>query len=294
MSLSMRLAGLALRAVPRTFRTPEAVRRTAARRRRHSVPLTLRCLCRVREDDVAGFPVITLTPRRSSGRELVYLHGGAYVFPLREAHWWIISALIRRTGATVTVPLYGLAPEHSVAEALPFVDAVSKAVARRSPGAPLFLAGDSAGGGLALAHVIDRRNRRESQPEAVFLFAPWLDCTMSNPAIPPLVRQDPMLDVPGLIYCANLWARGRPLDSWQVSPINDTLKDLPPVCLFQGGRDILFPDAERLAAKAAATSSPVELHVAPDGFHVYVAATFTPESRRALARVAQRINDALQ
>ncbi|MBO0897003.1 MULTISPECIES: alpha/beta hydrolase fold domain-containing protein [Arthrobacter] len=290
MSLSMRLAGLALRAAPRAFRTPEVVRRTAARRRRPSVPLTLRRLCRVREEVVAGFPVMTLTPRKPSGRELIYLHGGAYVFPLREAHWWIITALIRRTGATVTVPLYGLAPWHSVAEALPFVEAVHRAVARRAAGARVFLAGDSAGGGLALAHVIDRRNRSESQPQAVFLFAPWVDCTMSNPGIPVLERRDPMLDIPGLVYCAQLWARGLPLDSWRVSPINDTLAGLAPVYLFQGGRDLLLPDAERFAVKAAAASSPVELQVAPDGFHVYVAATFTPEARAALDGVARVVN----
>ena len=290
MSLSMRLAVLALRAVPRSFRSPDTVRRTAARRRRPAVPFTLRRVCRVREDVVAGFPVITLTPKHPSGSELIYLHGGAYVFPLREAHWWLIRALIRRTGATVTVPLYGLAPQHSVAEALPFVDAVSTAVARRSPGAPVFLAGDSAGGGLALAHVMDRRNRGERRPQAVFLFAPWLDCTMSNPGIPPLERRDPMLDVPGLLYCADLWARGLLLDAWQVSPINDSLEDLPPMYVFQGGRDLLLPDAVRFAAKAAAASSPVELHVAPDGFHVYPAATFTPEARRALAHVARVIN----
>ncbi len=235
---------------------------------------------------MAGFPVITLTPKRPSGRELIYLHGGAYVFPLREAHWWLIAALIRRTGATVTVPLYGLAPEHSVAEALQFVDAVSAAVARRSPGAPVFLAGDSAGGGLALAHVIDRRNRGAEQPRAVFLFAPWVDCTMSNPGIPPLERRDPMLDIPGLLYCAQLWARNLPVASWQVSPINDSLEDLPPMHLFQGARDLLLPDAGRFAQKAAAAGSPVELQVAEDGFHVYVAATFTPEARQALAQVA--------
>lgn len=290
MSLSMTLAGLALRALPRAFRTPETVRRTAARRRRHSAPLSLRRLCRVHEETVAGFPVITLTPGKPSGRELIYLHGGAYVFPLREAHWWIISALIRRTGATVTVPLYGLAPWHSVAEALPFVDAVHQAVARRAPGGRVFVAGDSAGGGLALAHVMDRRDRGQSQPRSLFLFAPWVDCTMSNPGIAALDRQDPMLDVPGLVYCARLWARGLPLDSWQVSPISGTLAGLAPVHLFQGGRDLLLPDAKRFALKAAAASLPVELEVAPAGFHVYVAATFTPEARSALDRVAGVIN----
>lgn len=290
MSLSMTLTGLALRAAPRAFRSPEAVRRTAARRRRHSVPLPLRRLCRVHEETVAGFPVITLTPRKPSGRELMYLHGGAYVFPLREAHWWIIAALIRRTGATVTVPLYGLAPWHSVAEALPFVDAVHQAVARRAAGGRIFVAGDSAGGGLALAHVIDRRNRGQSQPRAIFLFAPWVDCTMSNPDIAPLEHLDPMLDVPGLVYCAQLWARGLPLDSWQVSPVNDSLAGLAPMHLFQGGRDLLLPDAERFAAKAAEASLPVELKIARGGFHVYVAATFTPEARSALGSVARVIN----
>lgn len=292
MSLRMKLVRLALSAAPRPFRTEEAVRRTAGRRRSPNVPLALRRRCRVGRNTVEGFPVITLTPRHPSGTglpsgaELMYLHGGAYVFPLRRPHWWIISAIIRRTGATVTVPLYGLAPQHSVAEALPFVDAVWEGIRRRSPGAPLFLAGDSAGGGLALAHLIDRRNRGKARPDAVFLVAPWVDCSMTNPAIERLQRHDPLLDVPGLLYAARLWADGLPLDSWRVSPVNDTLEDLPPILLFQGGSDLLLPDAERFAAKAAAAGTPVELQVAPDGFHVYVAAAFTPEAAGALDRIA--------
>lgn len=292
MSLRMKLVRLALRAGPRPFRTEEAVRRTAGRLRSPNVPLALRRRCRVERGTVEGFPVITLTPRHPSGAELMYLHGGAYVFPLRRPHWWIISAIIRRTGATVTVPLYGLAPQHSVAEALPFVDAVCDGIRRRSPGSPLFLAGDSAGGGLALAHLMDRRNRGTALPGAVFLFAPWVDCSMANPAIKGLQRHDPLLDVPGLRYAAGLWADGLPLDSWQVSPVNDTLDGLPPILLFQGGSDLLLPDSERFALKAAAAGTPVELQVVPDGFHVYAAAVFTPEAAAALDRIADVVKGA--
>lgn len=298
MSLRMKLVRLALYAAPRPFRTEEAVRRTAGRRRSPNVPLALRRRCRVAVTSVEGFPVITLTPRRPSrtdlpsGAELMYLHGGAYVFGLRRPHWWIISAIIRRTGVTVTVPLYGLAPQHSVAEALPFVNAVRDGIRRRSPGAPFFLAGDSAGGGLALAHLIDRRNRGEALPRAVFLIAPWVDCSMTNPAIEQLQRHDPLLDLPGLRYAARLWADGLPLDSWRVSPVNDTLEGLPPLLLFQGGSDLLLPDSERFAAKASAAGTPVELHVAPDGFHVYVAAAFTPEAAGALDRIADVVKGA--
>lgn len=290
MSLPMSLVRLALRAAPRPFRTPETVRRTAGRRSTPAVPATLRRLCTVQQETVLGLPVITLTPRQSSGSELLYLHGGAYVFPLRLPHWWIITAIIRRTGATVTVPLYGLAPEYSVGDALPFVDAVTERVRLRSPEAPVFLAGDSAGGGLALAHVMDRRNRGREQPDGVFLFAPWVDCSMSHPGIARLVGRDPLLDVPGLLYCAELWAHGRSLSSWQVSPIHDALTDLAPTWLYQGGADLLLPDAELFAAKAAAAGAPVELQVWPGGFHVFVAATFTPEARQALAHMAGIVN----
>ena len=292
MSLRMRIIRLVLRAGPKPFRSPEAVRRTAARRSFAEVPAALRRLCRVSVQTVNGFPVITLTPRHPSGVELMYLHGGAYVFPLRRAHWWIITAVIRRTGATVTVPLYGLAPGYCAEDALSFVEAAAKEIRMRAPGHPVFLAGDSAGGGLALAHVMDQRNQGNAQPDAVFLFAPWVDCSMSNPAIPRLEPDDPMLDVPGLLYSARLWARGLPLDSWKVSPINGALEGLAPLHLFQGGRDLLLADAEQFAAKAAAGSTPVELQIAPDGFHVYVAAAFTPEARLALERVAAVMNAA--
>lgn len=292
-----------LRLTPNTFTSAARVDAAVASRSRLSAPLTrsLRRRCRVTEEEVLGLPVLTLSPRtpRPGAPDLVYLHGGAYVFPLRRPHWWIIERLIALSGATVTVPFYPRAPEHSLSEALPFVDSVMTEVRRRARGREVFVAGDSAGGGLALAHTIARRDRGGDLPDGLLLFSPWLDATLSNPEVPALEKVDPTLDAPGLVHCARLWARGGDISGKLVSPIEDSLEGLPPTYVYQGDRDVLAADALRFAAKADRVArrrprlpdarpprSPVELRVYRGAFHVFVGATWTPESRRALRHAA--------
>ncbi|NQX36071.1 alpha/beta hydrolase [Herbiconiux sp. VKM Ac-2851] len=303
MSLSMLLTRSLLRLTPNRFRSAERIDAAIATRR-PPAPLTraLRRRCEVSEETVLGVPVLTLTPRRGrpGAPELVYLHGGAYVFPLQKAHWWIIDRLIVLSGVTVTVPLYPRAPEHSLSEALPFLDSVMVDVRRRAAGREVFVAGDSAGAGLALAHTIVRRDRGGELPDGLLLFSPWLDATMSNPAVPRLERLDPTLAAAGLVHCAELWTRGGDIAGRLVSPLNDSLERLPPTFVYQGTHDVFAADARRFARKAEQLArrqpppaqdarpapSAVELRLYRGGFHDFVGATFTPESRRALGHAA--------
>ncbi|MGD8193026.1 alpha/beta hydrolase [Herbiconiux sp. P18] len=302
-SLSMLITRQLLRLRPSAFGSAERVD-AAIRTRRPAAPVTraLRRRCRVSEEEVLGARVLRFEPRkpRAGAPELVYLHGGAYVFALRTPHWWIIDRLIGLTGATVTVPLYPRAPEHSLSEALPVVDAVLTEVRRRAGRRRVFLAGDSAGGGLALAHTIVRRDRGGDLPDGLLLFSPWLDATLSNPDVPRLERLDPMLDAAGLVHCAQLWARGGDISGRLVSPLGDSLEGLPPTFVYQGDHDVLAADATAFAAKADRAArtgatrvrnarparSPVELRVYGGAFHVFVGAVYTPEARRALAHAA--------
>ncbi|GMA28209.1 alpha/beta hydrolase fold domain-containing protein [Arenivirga flava] len=176
---------------------------------------------------------------------ILYLHGGAYVHPLVAPHWWIVDRLVRVSGATVIVPQYELAPHGSVEEAFALLDELARRVHGR-----LVLAGDSAGAGLALAWTQRRRDAGERLPDALQLFSPWLDTTMTNPGIAAL-EPDPMLDRERLIASARSWARDRALDDPLISPGLGDLAGLPPTVVHQGGRDLLHPDALRFGRRAA-------------------------------------------
>ena len=155
------------------------------------VPGWLRNRSIVERVDQLERTVLRLTPKvKTRPVDVIYLHGGAYVSPMRPLHWWIVAQLMRATGARVTVPQW---------------------------------AGDRS-------------------------------------------TADPM-----------------------ISPLNDHLGDLPPLMIAQGGRDIFWPDAHRLADTARTAGGEVRLIEAPDGFHVYVAALWTPEARQAFAAVSQTV-----
>ncbi|MFE9687243.1 alpha/beta hydrolase [Streptomyces sp. NPDC006285] len=236
---------------------------------------------------VAGLPVMRLTPRgTASGRHLIYTHGGAYVMPLVRPHWHVLDRMTRGTGVTLTVPLYRLAPEGNVDEAYAFLMAVYRRTVREAGAENITLAGDSAGGGLALGQAVTCRDNGEKPPRDVVLFSPWVDITMANPAIPALQKRDPTLLADLLAAAGTLWSADQhdprePL----LSPLYADLHGLPPVHIFQGGRDILSADVAKLAALLDEADNRGSFRLAPGGFHVYVGAFWTPEARTALRAV---------
>ena len=153
-SLPARLAALAIRltgrrrGLARDDLDPEAAiahrsrpaRPTRALRRRLAVTWALH----------DGFEVYTLSPRRAAraGR-VIYFHGGAYTSPITRIHWRFLARMVEATGLSVTVPLYPLTPQATCRDAYPFLDAAYAAALKESK--PIYLIGDSAGGGLALA-----------------------------------------------------------------------------------------------------------------------------------------------
>ncbi|WP_419997843.1 alpha/beta hydrolase fold domain-containing protein [Streptomyces boninensis] len=250
-------------------------------------PAALRRSHEITETTVAGRPVLRLTPPAgASGHHVVYTHGGGYVLALQAAHWRIVAGISRDTGATVTVPLYRLAPEGNVDEAYDFLRTVYEETVAEAGGAEqVTLAGDSAGGALALGQAIAYRDRGLPAPRQVIAFAPWLDVSLSHPAIAALQPYDAMLQAGPLAGAGKLWAAGTDPRDPRLSPVHADLAGLPPVHLFQGGRDILAPDVFTLAARLAEAGNEGSFQYAPSGVHVYVGAVRTPEARRALEAV---------
>ena len=286
MSLEMALTRGVFRLVPRMLDSEELTRRSMALPRRGArVPCWMRRKHRISATTVAGMRVTRVEPRATgSGTVVVYLHGGAYVSPISWAHWLLIDALVERTGAAAVVPAYPRAPEHTAAEAFAPLGVLMDQVLG-APGRAV-LAGDSAGGGLALSLAIQRRDAGVRAPDGLVLFSPWVDVSMSNPRIAPMARLDPMLGIDGLVWCGKEWAGGLGTADPRVSPLRDHLRDLPPTRVYQGDRDILLPDVELFARKARARGADIRLRVEPGGIHDYVALVSSPEARAALDSVA--------
>jgi monoterpene epsilon-lactone hydrolase len=288
-SIAMRAATLVLKASGKPLADLEAAKRSIASRQYPSpapIPASLAAQISVERHQVGGNSVITLTPRVGASRwHIIYYHGGAYVMELTKPHWDIIGALMEATGATVTVPIYPLAPEHSNRDAFPFVTEVYRQVIAKTAPSNVVLAGDSAGGGLAVGEALELRRQGLPAPARLILFSPWLDLTMADPEARALEPVDVMLTVDSLRECGKMWAAGDDPRLPRLSPFYADLKGLPPIDLYQGTHDIFVVDARTFVRKVKMASGSIRYAEYPGAFHVFVGATFTPEAKEVFRSI---------
>lgn len=254
------------------------------------LPASLRAEAEVHERQVSGQTVFTFTPH--TGRtawHIVYTHGGAYMNALLPAHWAIVGELMRVTGASVTVPIYPLAPEHTYRTTYDLLEEIYRDLLARVPAQSVILAGDSAGGGLALGQAMRYRDLGLPAPGRLLLFAPWVELTAANPAVRALEPYDVMLGVDGAVQAGKWWAGEDDPSVPLLSPLNGDLAGLPPMDLFQGTADVLLPDTLEFARRVKAAGGEANLRVYDGAFHVFMGATFLPESRDVYRRIGERL-----
>lgn len=227
-----------------------------------------------------GFPVHTITRRGSTPRRTVlYLHGGGYTAPLDPFHVRYAARLADQLQARVLLPDYPLAPEHTWADSH---DALVDLAAALTSQGPTVVAGDSAGGGLALAVAQSLRDRGGAQPTHLLLHSPWVDLTTSTPATAWFARRDPWLRITKLHAYATWWAgSGEDLGRPEVSPGLADLSGLPQALMFCGTRDLLVPGCRLLVRRAEEAGWDLSYVEEPDLIHVYPLVSFIPEARRA-------------
>lgn len=196
------------------------------------------------------------------GGTIVYFHGGGYLFGSPQTHARIGDALAEATGFGVVMPAYPLAPEHKWPAQL---TAALSAVAEIS--GPVVLAGDSAGGHLALVTALELQ-RRGRTLAGLMLFSPNTDRTDLSTTRAQNDPSDPMVDDESDREMARQCFGNRPADDPQVSPLLDRLDLLPPLHLEVGGGEVLLGDSLLLANRAIQAGVSVSLHVQPDGLHM--------------------------
>ncbi|MBB2974536.1 acetyl esterase/lipase [Microbacterium endophyticum] len=253
----------------RTFITADgAMRRIRERELRpasYGPPARLGRGIRVDVEHVDGWPVYTIRPKAARGG-LVYVHGGGWVNEIASQHWHLAARLASEASLVVTLPIYPLVPFGTALEALEGV----RALVHRSHDyfGPTSLAGDSAGGQIALSTALALRDEGVVLPHTV-LISPALDLSWSNPRIPEVQPTDPWLGTPGGKVLSESWRGDLELSDPTVSPLFGDLTGLGPITVFTGTRDVLNPDAHVLAKIAGNANVPFQLYEAPNQVHVY-------------------------
>jgi epsilon-lactone hydrolase len=216
----------------------------------------------VRAGELGGRPVEVLAPRHGdASRRVLYLHGGGFTIGSARTHRALATHLAAASGATVHLLDYRLAPEHPFPAGLDDALAAYRELlhAGADP-ARTAVAGDSAGGWLALTAALRLREAGDPLPAALGLVSPWLDLlgTAWSTALP-VDRSDAMLRPSWLRRCADGFAPGADLAGADLAPLHADLAGLPPLVVHVGSEEILLPDAVRLAVAARAAGVPVEL-----------------------------------
>lgn len=239
----------------------------------------------ITERKIGRMHVYAVAPKSNAGAaSVLYLHGGAYVHELTGWHWRIVEGLVRRTGATVHVPCYPLAPSNTWADAFPPVRELANELID-ARGASVTFMGDSAGGGFALALAQVMRDAGECLPNRIVLLSPWLDVATNHPDQDILASKDRLLAAPGLQWAGHQWAGALPVSDPRISPLNGALAGLPPIALLAGTADLLYVDAERLRDQARLSGHALRFIPYQGLFHVWMAAPI-PEADQALDDVA--------
>lgn len=228
-------------------------------------------------------------PGVDDARVLLYLHGGGYVMGSANTHRALAGELSRVASAAVLVPDYRLAPE------APFPAAVDDAVAvyvwliaQGHQPSRLAIAGDSAGGGLAVATLISLREKSLPQPGCAVCLSPWSDLNCSNASYQTRAAADPMITSADISMMAKVYLNGADPKSPLASPNRADLSGLPPLLIHVGRDELLLDDAVVLheAARSAGVASTLEIW--DDMIHVWHAFhPMLPEGKQGIARIGE-------
>jgi monoterpene epsilon-lactone hydrolase len=236
--------------------------------------------------DAGGTPAEwTSTPGADPARVILFLHGGGYISGSIASHRHMIAQAGREAGARTLALGYRLAPEHPFPAALEdAVGAYRYLLAQGFAPGNIVMAGESAGGGLAVAALVTLRDAGSPLPGCTWLSSPWVDLEMSGQTMTTKAAVDPMIQKPYLEELARAYLNGADARGPVASPLYADLIGLPPMLIQTGSAETLMDDAARLAGAAGAADVRTTLQVWPHMIHAWH--LFYPqlaEGRRSLA-----------
>ncbi len=224
---------------------------------------------------------------------VLYLHGSGYALCSARTHRGLTTRVSAGTGLPVFACEYRLAPRHRFPGAADDVRAAYDRLVGQGY-RRILVAGDSAGGHLAvdLAAQLIRENREP--PAALALFSPLFDVTFSMAAERERMRRDPMISAAAAARLVGLYTVDADLASARLRFAFDDLNGFPPTIIQAGGLEMLAADAIELARALRRTGADCELDVVPGQMHVFQALTrFIPEAAPAMERACRFLTENL-
>ncbi len=242
---------------------------------------------------LGGVPTAEITIDGVEPRHVVlYFHGGVYVLGDAFLSADLASQVGRRTRAKVISVDYRLAPEHPYPAAVDDALAAYEALLQNGiDPSDIVFAGESAGGGLAVATLINARDHGLPLPVAAFVMSPYADLTLAGLTMETKREVDPLMSRENLQARVTDYASGQDTALGLISPIFADLSGLPPLVIQAGSHEVLLDDAVRLAQQAATADVEVTLDITPGVPHVFQAYyPILDEAAAALDRAGQLLS----
>ena len=223
---------------------------------------------------------------------VLYFHGGVYVMGDAALAADLASQIGRRTDAKVISVDYRLGPEHPYPAAVDDALAAYEALLRNGIApADVAFAGESAGGGLAVATLVNARDNGLPLPAAAFVMSPYADLTLAGATMQTRREVDPLMSLEALQARVADYTSGHDAGVGLISPIFADLSGLPPLIIQAGSHEVLLDDAVRLARQAAIADVEVTLDITPGVPHVFQAYyPILDEAGAALDRAGQLLS----
>ena len=238
--------------------------------------------------EVGGLPGWWCRPGEAAAdTAILYLHGGAYVVGSARAYRHFVGQVAARAKVAAFVPEYGLAPEHPFPAAVDEAQAAYRGLVEQGF-LKIAVAGDSAGGGLALVllslMVAKARDVCVGRPVGAAVMSPWTDLALSGTSMETRSEADPLLTKDSLASTARLYLDGHDPRDPQASPFYGDLAGSPPARIHVGEDEILLDDSLRYGERLESAGGTVQVHTWEGMIHVF-------PSNVALLRAAKEALD---
>ncbi|WP_210240471.1 alpha/beta hydrolase [Mesorhizobium comanense] len=212
-------------------------------------------------------------PKAGATRAVIlYFHGGAYVLGSAIGHRNFVSQIVQRAGAPAFIPDYRLAPEHAFPAAVDDALDVFTGLGKMGYEA-IAVAGDSAGGGLALSLLAlaaaTARKGAGAMPRCAVLMSPWTDLALAGGSMLTRAQADPLVKRAELKKAADLYLRDADPTDPRASPLYQPLGGLPPLLVHVGDDEILLDDSRRVVEAASSAGGQAALHIWEGMTHVF-------------------------
>tara|TARA_B110000008_G_scaffold44140_1_gene41919 strand:+ start:2277 stop:3197 length:921 start_codon:yes stop_codon:yes gene_type:complete len=260
---------------------------------------SIKCCGNVSSASADGIYALWVTNENSDpNKRILYFHGGGYVIGSVRGYLPLASHLAKATGASVLLVDYSLSPENIFPSALEDAKTAYNWILDNGPEGKqrfdkVFIAGDSAGGGLSVATGLAIKDDNGVLPNGIIPISPWAEMDPISKSYDENKNLDPFVSKEGIgwfasVYNPNESERKNPY----ASPLYGDFNDFPPMLIQVGTREVLLDDSKKLSEKAKLDGCDVELEIWDDMIHIFQGfAPFLPEANRALKSIGSFIND---